>query len=57
MKCELDLSIFGRGRIRVGPKKSLLFQVEKILPMTILLDAAGLNFEPGSGGSPTYFVV
>jgi hypothetical protein len=46
-----DLSIF-----RVGPgsgraEKIRLFPVEKIMPMTVPLDASGLNFwaEPGFG--------
>jgi hypothetical protein len=40
----VDLSIF-----RVGPKKFLLFWDEKILPMTIPLDASGLNFRARLG--------
>jgi hypothetical protein len=44
-------------------KKILLFRAEKILPMTIPLDASGLNFRaglgpgPGLGGLPAYFIV
>jgi hypothetical protein len=59
----LDLSIFRVGPGRAGLKKILLFQVEKILPMTIPLDASGLNFRdglgpgPGLGGLPVYFIV
>jgi hypothetical protein len=54
----LDLSIF-----RAGLKKFLLFRAEKILPMTIPLDASGLNFwaglgpGPGLGGPPAHFIV
>jgi hypothetical protein len=39
---RVDLSIF-----RAGLKKIMLFRVEKILLMTIPLDAAGLNFRAG----------
>jgi hypothetical protein len=52
---ELEVSIF-----RAGPGSGW---AEKILPMTIPLDAAGLNFRvglglgPGLGGLPTHFIV
>jgi hypothetical protein len=41
---QLDLSTFWSG-----PKKSLLFRAEKILPMTAPLDKSGLNFRAGIG--------
>jgi hypothetical protein len=47
---------------RAGLKKFLLFRIEKILPMTIPLDASGLNFRvglglgPGLGGPHAYFI-
>jgi hypothetical protein len=49
--------------VRAGLKKILLFRAEKILPVTIPLDASGLNFwaglgpDPGSGGPSAYFIV
>jgi hypothetical protein len=53
------------GRVGFGPgrKKILLFRAEKILHMTIPLDASGLNFQaglglgPGLGGPLVYFIV
>jgi hypothetical protein len=48
---------------RAGLKKILLFRAEKILPMTIPLDASGLNFwaglgpGPGLGRPPAHFIV
>jgi hypothetical protein len=41
---SVEVSIF-----RAGPKKFLLFQAEKILPMAIPLDMSGLNFRAGLG--------
>jgi hypothetical protein len=41
---QLELSTFWSG-----PKKSLLFRAEKILPMTVPLDKSGLNFRVGLG--------
>jgi hypothetical protein len=54
---KVDLSIY-----RAEPKKILFFRAEKILPMTIPLDASGLNFRdglrsgPGLGGPPAHFI-
>jgi hypothetical protein len=61
-KSCLDLSIFpaGPGSSRA---ENLLFRAEKILPMTIPLDASGLNFRVGLGPGPSlggplaYFIV
>jgi hypothetical protein len=39
----------GRAGFGPGRKKIMLFQAEKILPMTIPLDASGLNFRDGLG--------
>jgi hypothetical protein len=36
-------------------KKILLFRAEKILPMTIPLDASGLNFRAGLGRAARVF--
>jgi hypothetical protein len=44
-------------------EKICYFGTKKILPMTIPLDASGLNFRvglgpgPGLGGPPAYFIV
>jgi hypothetical protein len=46
---QLEVSIFGPGRVRAGLKKILLFRAEKIQSMTILLDVSGLNFRAGPG--------
>jgi hypothetical protein len=39
----------GRAGFGLGSKKFLLFRTEKILLMTIPLDASGLNFQAGPG--------
>jgi hypothetical protein len=60
---RVDLSIFRAGSGLSGLKKFMLFRAEKILPMTIPLDASGLNFRaglrpgPGLGWPPTHFIV
>jgi hypothetical protein len=40
---------------RAGSKKILLFRAEKTLPMTIPLDASGLNFRAGLGRAAHVF--
>jgi hypothetical protein len=49
---QVEVSIF---RVGLGRKFFLLFRAEKILPMTIPLDASGLNFWVGLGRATCAF--
>jgi hypothetical protein len=60
---SLDLSIFRTGPGSGRAQKNSITSVKKILPRTITLGAAGLNFRaglgsgPGLGGPLVHFIV